>query len=83
MRRLLRPSSGETDLAIGLFDQLMPELEKLSLVAPKLRVIVPHNHPLAVKRGIVMNDLAEHHLVLLQPGTRPERLSMVPFILRL
>ena len=53
----------------------MPELEKLSLVAPKLTVIVPHNHPLAVKRGIVMNDLAEHHLVLLQPGTRPEKVS--------
>jgi DNA-binding transcriptional LysR family regulator len=62
-------SSGEADLAMGLFDQLMPDLEKLSLVAPKLRVIVPHSHPLAAKRRIAMNDLAEHHLVLLQPGT--------------
>ncbi|MGH7825647.1 MAG: LysR family transcriptional regulator [Candidatus Binatia bacterium] len=62
-------SSGEADLAMGLFDQLMPDLEKMSLVAPKLRVIVPHRHPLAFKRRIVMNDLAEHPLVLLQPGT--------------
>lgn len=62
-------SSGEADLAMGLFDQLMPDLEKISLVAPKLRVIVPHSHPLASKRRLLITDLAEHHLVLLQPGT--------------
>jgi DNA-binding transcriptional LysR family regulator len=60
--------SGEADLAMGLFEQLLPDLEQLSLVAPKLRVIVPHNHPVAFKRRVLMRDLAEHPLVLLQPS---------------
>src|SRR5262245_3175561 len=38
-------NSGEADLAMGLFDQLLPEFEKIPLVAPELRVIVPHGHP--------------------------------------
>jgi len=61
-------NSGEADLAMGLFDQLLPDLEKIPLVAPKLRVIVPHGHPLARKRrGVSMKDLAEYPLVLPQP----------------
>lgn len=61
-------NSGEADLAMGLFDQLLPDLEKIPLVAPKLRVIVPHGHPLArKKRGVLMKDLAEYPLVLPQP----------------
>jgi DNA-binding transcriptional LysR family regulator len=28
-------NSGEADLAMGLFDQLLPDLEKIPLVAPK------------------------------------------------
>jgi DNA-binding transcriptional LysR family regulator len=48
-------NSGEADLAMGLFDQLLPDLEKIPLVAPKLRVILPHDHPLArKKRGALM-----------------------------
>lgn len=61
-------NSGEADLAMGLFDQLLPDLEKLPLVAPKLRVIIPHGHLLArKKRGISMKELAEYPLVLSQP----------------
>jgi DNA-binding transcriptional LysR family regulator len=60
--------SGEADLAMGIFEQLLPDLEKLPLVAPKLRVIVMHNHPLAFKRRVSMRELAEHPLVLLQPS---------------
>ncbi|HEX9443414.1 MAG TPA: LysR substrate-binding domain-containing protein [Candidatus Binatia bacterium] len=60
--------SGEADMAMGLFDKLLPDLEKLSLVAPKLRVVVPHGHPLALKRRVLMRELAEHPLVLLQPS---------------
>jgi DNA-binding transcriptional LysR family regulator len=61
-------NSGEADLAMGLFDQLLPDLEKIPLVAPKLRVIMPHGHPLARKRrGISMKHLAEYPLVLPQP----------------
>lgn len=61
-------NSGEADLAMGLFDQLLPDLEKIPLVAPRLRVIVPHGHPLAKKqRGLRMNELAEYPLVLPQP----------------
>jgi len=60
--------SGEADLAMGLFDQLLPELEKIPLVALKLRVIVPHDHPLARKhRGVSIHELAEYPLVLPQP----------------
>ena len=63
-------NSGEADLAMGLFDQLLPDLEQIPLVAPTLRVIVPHGHPLArKKRDILVKDLAEYPLVLLQPGT--------------
>jgi DNA-binding transcriptional LysR family regulator len=60
--------SGEADLAMGIFERLLPDLEKLSLVSPKLRVVVPHNHPLALKRRLGMKELAEHPLVLLQPS---------------
>jgi DNA-binding transcriptional LysR family regulator len=61
-------NSGEADLAMGLFDQLLPDVEKIPLVAPKLRVIVPHGHALArKKRAVLINDLAEHPLVLSQP----------------
>jgi LysR family cys regulon transcriptional activator len=60
--------SGEADLAMGIFERLLPDLEKLSLVSPKLRVVVPHNHPLAFKRLLRMKELAEHPLVLLQPS---------------
>ena len=61
-------NSGEADLAMGLFDQLLPELEKIPLVAPKLRAIVPHGHPLARKKSPVqIKDLAEYPLVLPQP----------------
>jgi DNA-binding transcriptional LysR family regulator len=60
--------SGEADLAMGIFERLLPDLEKLSLVAPKLRIVVPHNHPLALKRRLGMKELAEHPLVLLQPS---------------
>lgn len=60
--------SGEADLAMGIFERLLPDLEKLSLVSPKLRVVVPHNHPLALKRRLRMKELAEHPLVLLQPS---------------
>jgi DNA-binding transcriptional LysR family regulator len=61
-------NSGEADLAMGLFNQILPELEKIPLVAPKLRVIVPHGHPLARKeKGVLMKDLAEYPVVLLQP----------------
>jgi DNA-binding transcriptional LysR family regulator len=60
--------NSEADLAMGLFDQLLPDLEKIPLVAPKLRVIVPHGHPLALKkRGVLMKDLADYPLVLSQP----------------
>jgi DNA-binding transcriptional LysR family regulator len=60
--------SGEADLAMGLFDQLLPELEKIPLVAPKLCVIMPHGHPLArKKRKLSLKDLAEYLLVLPQP----------------
>ncbi|HXG50861.1 MAG TPA: LysR family transcriptional regulator [candidate division Zixibacteria bacterium] len=62
-------SSGEADLAMGLFDQLMPDMEQLSLVAPKLKAIVPLRHALAFKRRVGLAELAEHPLVLLQPGT--------------
>ncbi|HWO41977.1 MAG TPA: LysR substrate-binding domain-containing protein [Candidatus Eisenbacteria bacterium] len=61
-------ASGEADLALGLFDQIMPDLEKIPLVAPKLTVIVPHGHPLAFKRYLDLEELAQHPLVLLQPG---------------
>ena len=61
-------NSGEADLAMGLFDQLLPDLEKLPLVAPKLRVILPHGHTLArKKRRVSMKELAEYPLVLSQP----------------
>ena len=53
---------------MGLFDQLLPDLEKIPLVAPKLRAILPHDHPLArKKRGVLMKELAEYPLVLSQP----------------
>lgn len=61
--------SGEADLAMGLFEHLLPDLESISLVAPKLRVIVPSNGPLIFKKHIRMKELAEHPLVLLQPST--------------
>jgi LysR family cys regulon transcriptional activator len=60
--------SGEADLAMGIFEQLSSDVEKLSLVSPKLRVVVPHNHALAAKRRIVMKELAQYPLVLLQPS---------------
>jgi DNA-binding transcriptional LysR family regulator len=61
-------NSGEADLAMGLFDQLLPDLEKIPLVAPRLRVIVPHGHPLARKRrSLSIKELAEYPLVLPQP----------------
>lgn len=61
-------NSGEADLALGLFDQLLPELEKIPLVALKLRVIVPHGHPLAHKhRGVSIHELVKYPLVLPQP----------------
>jgi DNA-binding transcriptional LysR family regulator len=78
--------SGEADLAMGMFEQLLPDLEKLPLVAPKMRVVVPHNHALSLKRRMLMRELAEHPLVLLQPSMttrkvidgafRKERLSL-------
>jgi len=61
-------ASGEADLALGLFDQIMPDLEKIPLVSPKLSVIVPHGHPLVFKRRLELKELAQHPLVLLQPG---------------
>jgi DNA-binding transcriptional LysR family regulator len=61
-------NSGEADLAMGLFDQLLPDLEKIPLVAPKLQVIMPHGHPLAKKTRMArLNELAEYPLVLPQP----------------
>jgi DNA-binding transcriptional LysR family regulator len=63
-------NSGEADLAMGLFDQLLPELEKMPLVAPKLRAIVPYGHPLARKKSALhIKKLAEYPLVLPQPGS--------------
>ena len=61
-------NTGEADLAMGLFDQLLPDLEKIQLVAPKLHVIVPHGHPLTRKKRLVtMKELAEYPLVLSTP----------------
>jgi DNA-binding transcriptional LysR family regulator len=61
-------NSGEADLAMGLFDQLLPDLEKVPLVAPKLRIIMPHEHALARrKRAVSIKELAEYPLVLSTP----------------
>ncbi len=71
--------SGKADLGMGLFDQSLPDLEVIPLVAPKLVLIVPPGLQLKFRKRILIKELSAYPLVMLQPSTTTRRIIDAAF----
>lgn len=61
--------SGEADLAMGLFPHAFVDLEEISLITPKLTLIIPRQGVRFTSKQIDLKELSMQPMVLLQPVT--------------
>jgi LysR family cys regulon transcriptional activator len=61
--------SGEADLAMGLFPHAFVDLEEISLITPKLTLIIPRQGVRFTSKQVGLKELSMQPMVLLQPVT--------------
>ncbi len=65
---LQKVQEGAVDLGIVTLPQPASNLEVISVFRDEIQVVVPRNHPLARKRGVTIEEVAQHPLILPKTG---------------
>ena len=59
---------GTIDVALGEFNEDIPDIERRTIVEDEYVVIIPQKHPLASKQKIYFEDIQNEGIVILQSG---------------